>query len=162
MDRPLPRHRNTAYRFPSVAGVRNPVFLCPVCFPAVRLRPSFLSHGSGRSRKPRFPQAAVRFGPGYSVYFVLQSCFILHTVYILCCSPVWYYIQCIFSVVVLFGLTYSVYFLLQSCLVLHTVYISCFSSVWSYIQCIFYVAVLFGTTYSVYYVFPLCLVLHTV
>ena len=149
MDRPLPGHRNTAYRFPSVAGVRNPVFLCPGCFSAVRLRPSFLSHGSGRSRKPCFQQAVVRFSLTYSVYFVFQLCLVLHTVYISYFSSVWSYIQCVFCVSALFGLTYSVYFLLQLCLVLHTVYISCFGSVWSYIQCIFHVAALHGATYSV-------------
>lgn len=148
MDRPLPGHRNTSYRFPSVAGVWNPVFLCLGCFSAVRLRPSFLSHGSGRSRKPHFPQAVVQFGPTYSVYFVFQLFLVLHTVYILCFT--------------LFSLTYSVYFVLQFCLVLHTVYISCCSPVCSYIQCIFPIVVLFGPTYSIYFVLQSCLVLHTV
>lgn len=79
-----------------------------------------------------------RRGVTYSVYFVLRTCFALHTVYILCCRCV-----CV---------TYSVYFMLRMCLALHTVYILYCRCVWRYIQCIFYVADVFSVTYSVYFV----------
>lgn len=76
----------------------------------------------------------------------------LHTVYILCCGRVLYYIQCIFRVADVFRVTYSVYFVLQTCLALHTVYILCCRRVWHYIQCIFHVADMFDITYSVYFI----------
>ena len=79
-----------------------------------------------------------RHGATYSVYFVLRTCFALHTVYISCCRRVWRYIQCIFCVADVFGVTYSVYSVLQTCLALHTVYILCCGCVWYYIQCIFH------------------------
>lgn len=78
-----------------------------------------------------------RRGVTYSVYFVLRTCFALHTVYILCCRCVWRYLQCIFHVADVFNITYSVYFMFRTCLTLHTVYISCCGRVWHYIQCMF-------------------------
>ena len=116
---------------------RTPFFRFPVPFGAV-------FSGSQAQRERR--------GVTYSVYFVLQMCLALHTVYISCCERVWRYIQCIFCVADVFDVTYSVYFMLRMCLALHTVYILYCRCVWRYIQCIFCIADVFSVTYSVYFV----------